>query len=101
MPKLRQHLTAPRDANEIITTVWGSFTCRRKGGMLARPTQSGPRQPDHTADVQLKNREGQPMHRIILAALAASTVLSAGAAQAQQPPIDWDKIEIKTTDLGN
>ena len=41
------------------------------------------------------------MHRIILAALAASAVLSAGAAQAQQPPIDWDKIEIKTTDLGN
>ena len=41
------------------------------------------------------------MHRIILAALAASTVLSAGAVQAQQPPIDWDKIEIKTTDLGN
>jgi cyclase len=41
------------------------------------------------------------MHRIILAALAASTVLSAGVAQAQQPSIDWDKIEIKTTDLGN
>jgi cyclase len=41
------------------------------------------------------------MHRITLAALAASAVLSAGAASAQQPPIDWDKIEIKTTDLGN
>ena len=27
--------------SEIITTVWGSFTCHRKGGMLARPTQSG------------------------------------------------------------
>src|SRR5215471_3552100 len=41
------------------------------------------------------------MNRITLAALAASAVLSAGAASAQQPPIDWDKIEIKTTDLGN
>src|SRR5262252_10405107 len=41
------------------------------------------------------------MHRIALAALAASAILSAGAANAQQPPIDWDKIEIKTTDLGN
>jgi cyclase len=39
------------------------------------------------------------MNRIMLAALAASTVLIAGNAYAQQP--DWDKIQIKTTDLGN
>ena len=48
------------------------------------------------------------MNRIALVALAASAALFAGAAQAQQaqtppapPLIDWDKIEIKTTDLGN
>jgi cyclase len=46
--------------------------------------------------------------KIVLAALALS--LTVGAAQAQQTPaapapaapfIDWDKIQIKTTDLGN
>ena len=48
------------------------------------------------------------MNRVALAALAASAVLFAGAAAAQQPQsqpapplIDWDKIQIKTTDLGN
>src|SRR5712692_1535818 len=47
------------------------------------------------------------MSRIALAVLAASTVLFMGAAIAQQPAppappmIDWDKIQIKTTDLGN
>src|SRR5215475_6955691 len=40
------------------------------------------------------------MNRMLLAALAASTVLYAGAASAQQQP-DWDSIQIKTTDLGN
>ena len=40
------------------------------------------------------------MSRITLAALAAATMLSAGYANAQQP-VDWDKIQIKTTDLGN
>ena len=40
------------------------------------------------------------MNRVLLAALAASTMLYAGAASAQQQP-DWDKIQIKTTDLGN
>ncbi len=38
------------------------------------------------------------MYRVALAALAASTVLFATAANAQ---VDWDKIQIKTTDLGN
>ena len=38
------------------------------------------------------------MYRIALAALAASTVLFASAANAQ---VDWSKVEIKTTDLGN
>src|SRR3954470_11033233 len=48
------------------------------------------------------------MNRIALVLLAASAVLFAGAARAQQSPappaapfIDWDKIQIKTTDLGN
>src|SRR5712691_2755862 len=47
------------------------------------------------------------MSRIALAALAASTVLFVGTAIAQQPAppappmIDWVKIQIKTTDLGN
>src|SRR5258708_50334 len=39
------------------------------------------------------------MHKTALAALAG-TALLAGTAMAQQQP-DWDKIQIKTTDLGN
>jgi cyclase len=39
------------------------------------------------------------MLRTSLAALAAATVLFAGTAQAQQ--VDFSKVEIKTTDLGN
>jgi glyoxylase-like metal-dependent hydrolase (beta-lactamase superfamily II) len=39
-------------------------------------------------------------HRVMLAALAASSVCFASAAHAQGQ-VDWDKIEIKTTDLGN
>src|SRR5437868_12939205 len=45
-------------------------------------------------------REEYTMKRIALAALAASTVLFAGPAFAQQQP-NWDAIQIKTTDLGN
>ena len=50
------------------------------------------------------------MTRIALVAIAAATVMLSGAAYAQQPAatpapppplIDWDKIQIKTTDLGN
>jgi cyclase len=40
------------------------------------------------------------MNKIVLAAFAATTMFIAGNAQAQQP-VDWDKIQIKTTDLGN
>ena len=40
------------------------------------------------------------MSKIALAALAGATFAFAGAAYAQQQP-DWDKIQIKTTDLGN
>jgi len=40
------------------------------------------------------------MYRITLAALAASTALFITAANAQQQ-VDWDKIQIKTIDLGN
>ena len=40
------------------------------------------------------------MNTIMRAAIAATAMLLAGTAFAQQP-IDWDKIQIKTTDLGN
>jgi cyclase len=40
------------------------------------------------------------MSRIGLAALAGASLALAGTAMAQQP-VDWDKIQIKTTDLGN
>jgi glyoxylase-like metal-dependent hydrolase (beta-lactamase superfamily II) len=40
------------------------------------------------------------MYKTALAALAATAVLFASTAIAQQP-VDWDKIQIKTTDLGN
>jgi len=39
------------------------------------------------------------MKRVMLAALAGTAVVLAGAANAQQP--DFSKVEIKTTDLGN
>ena len=38
--------------------------------------------------------------KVALAALAASTMLCVSAANAQQQ-VDWDKIQIKTTDLGH
>jgi glyoxylase-like metal-dependent hydrolase (beta-lactamase superfamily II) len=49
------------------------------------------------------------MNRIVLVSLAASAALLAGAANAQTPApapnpapfIDWEKIQITTTDLGN
>ncbi len=50
------------------------------------------------------------MSRIALAAIAAATLMLSGVTHAQQQPaaappppplIDWDKIQIKTTDLGN
>jgi cyclase len=40
------------------------------------------------------------MNKIVLAAFAATTMFVAGNARAQQA-VDWDKIQIKTTDLGN
>ena len=40
------------------------------------------------------------MKRITIAALAGAAVLFAGAANAQQP-VDFSKVEVKTTDLGN
>jgi cyclase len=40
------------------------------------------------------------MYRIAITALAATTALFVTAANAQQP-VDWDKIQIKTVDLGN
>src|SRR4029079_15868704 len=49
------------------------------------------------------------MTKLALAAIAAASLMLSGAAHAQQPAaaapppplIDWDKIQIKTTDLGN
>src|SRR4029079_2862185 len=49
------------------------------------------------------------MTKLALAAIAAASLMLSGAAHAQQPAaappppplIDWDKIRIKTTDLGN
>src|SRR5215203_21623 len=49
------------------------------------------------------------MTKFALAAIAAASLMLSGAAHAQQPAaappppplIDWDKIQIKTTDLGN
>jgi cyclase len=48
------------------------------------------------------------MARIALVGLAAASVMLAGAVVAQPvtppaapPPVDWDKVQIKTTDLGN
>ncbi len=49
------------------------------------------------------------MNKIVLAALSAATMMLAETAQAQQAPaappapplIDWNKIQIKTIDLGN
>lgn len=40
------------------------------------------------------------MVRIVLPTVFAATMLVAGSANAQQP-VDWDKVQIKTTDLGN
>jgi cyclase len=40
------------------------------------------------------------MNRVALAVYVAATMLVAGHANAQQP-VDWDKIQIKTTDLGH
>ena len=40
------------------------------------------------------------MYKTTIAALAANTVLCAGTTMAQQQ-VDWDKVQIKTTDLGN
>jgi glyoxylase-like metal-dependent hydrolase (beta-lactamase superfamily II) len=40
------------------------------------------------------------MVRIVLPAVFAAAMLVAGSATAQQP-VDWDKVQIKTTDLGN
>jgi glyoxylase-like metal-dependent hydrolase (beta-lactamase superfamily II) len=40
------------------------------------------------------------MHRVALAVLAASTVLFVSGANAQQQ-VDWDKVQIKTIDLGH
>src|SRR5436190_12978772 len=50
--------------------------------------------------IKTDNQGGHIMSKIALAALAGATFAFAGAAYAQQQP-DWDKIQIKTTDLGN
>src|SRR5437667_3084857 len=56
--------------------------------------------PDQPQDHVPAKTGGNTMKTITLAALAASTMLVAGVALAQQQP-DWNAIQIKTTDLGN
>src|SRR5438132_669732 len=56
--------------------------------------------PDQPPDHVSAKTGGNTMKTITLAALAASTMLVAGVALAQQQP-DWNAIQIKTTDLGN
>src|SRR5438132_950156 len=56
--------------------------------------------PDQPPDHVSAKTGGNTMKTITLAALAASTMLVAGVALAQQQP-NWDAIQIKTTDLGN
>src|SRR5947207_9359949 len=56
--------------------------------------------PDQPPDHVSAKTGGNTMKTITLAALAASTMLVAGVALAQQQ-VDWEKIQIKTTDLGN
>src|SRR5260370_38738094 len=65
------------------------------------------RRPENAGRAQLKIGR-TTMNRIALVCLAASAALFAGAASAQQaqapspaPFIDWEKIQITTTDLGN
>jgi cyclase len=62
-----------------------------------KPDKSSKTNPDRK--IRIDNQGGHSMSRIALAALAGATFVFAGAASAQQP--DWDKIQIKTTDLGN
>src|SRR5215470_832360 len=62
------------------------------GGPLATPVRPFGHLPKNL-------RRRTKMHKTALAALAATTVLFAGTALAQQP--DRSKVQIKTTDLGN
>ena len=57
----------------------------------------------------VKQHMGETSTKLALAAIAAASLTLSGAAHAQQPAaappppplIDWDKIQIKTMDLGN
>src|SRR5215467_12853902 len=64
-------------------------------GPLHSRSQSRP-QPGGVCRV----KGGRRMKRIALAALAGVAVIVTGPAYAQQQ-VDWDKIQIKTIDLGN
>src|SRR5262245_56807904 len=58
------------------------------------PAEPAPRESNH------RSQGGHHMKRITTAALAGAALLFAGAASAQQG-VDFSKVEIKTTDLGN
>src|SRR5436305_13598945 len=45
--------------------------------------------------------EGQPMKVITSAAAAVAAALFSTTTNAQLPPVDWGKVQIKTTDLGH
>src|SRR5262245_56743608 len=62
-------------------------------GLLFQPVRANP-----TSSARRYRRK--LMYRTTLAALAATTVLFAGTALAQQPA-DRSQVQIKTTDLGN
>src|SRR5579871_4530724 len=54
----------------------------------------------HPGQITLRHGRTSDMKRITTATLAGTALLFAGAASAQQG-VDFSKVEIKTTDLGN
>src|SRR2546430_5756263 len=115
LPKLHTRVRFPSPAPSItlVTSICSTMPkslspCRRPfpgdahcGRVPVRSMVGAHRQTSDKRAGHLPAERGRnAMNRIALAALAASTVLLAGTAMAQQQ-VDWDKIQIKTTDLGN
>jgi cyclase len=75
---------------------------RNTGASAQKPDMLGLRAICSRApiDQAILIKGGHQMRRITSAALAGAAVLFAGAANAQQG-VDFSKVEIKTTDLGN
>jgi glyoxylase-like metal-dependent hydrolase (beta-lactamase superfamily II) len=71
--------------------------------MLSRPRDRASFRDDRKIEscrAAAENQGGQLMRRISSAALAGAIVVFAGTANAQQN-VDFSKVEVKTTDLGN